>query len=127
MRLRQKQKKLFYSIKEVASRFDINESTLRYWETEFNNIHPRKNGKGARYYTQDDIKEVELVHHLLKEKGLTLVGARKRIKDNKEGSNQRLEVIRRLQAIKQQLLEIKSQLDQVETSQTDLRSNQKLR
>jgi len=122
MRLRQKQRKLFYSIKEVASRFGINESTLRYWETEFKNIHPRKNGKGARYYTQDDIKEVELVHHLLKEKGLTLVGARKRIKENKEGSDQRLEVIRRLQAIKEQLLEIKSQLDQVETSQTDLRS-----
>ena len=123
MRLRQKQRKLFYSIKEVASRFDINESTLRYWETEFKNIHPRKNSKGVRYYTHDDIKEVELVHHLLKEKGLTLVGARKRIKENKEGSDQRLEVIRRLQAIKEQLLEIKSQLDQVETSQTDLRSS----
>ena len=68
--------KLYFSISEVAQMFDVNESTLRFWEKEFDIINPRKTSKGTRFYKQEDIDAVRLIYHLVKERGMTLAGAR---------------------------------------------------
>ena len=67
--------KLYFSISEVAQMFDVNESTLRFWEKEFDIINPRKTSKGTRFYKQEDIDAVRLIYHLVKERGMTLAGA----------------------------------------------------
>jgi len=103
--------KLYYSIKEVAKLFGVNESLLRYWEQEFEHISPHKSPTGNRQYMQQDIENIRLVYHLVKEKGLTLEGARKRLNDNKAGEVDRLEVISRLQKIKEELVKIRCELD----------------
>ena len=66
--------KLYFSISEVAQMFDVNESTLRFWEKEFDIINPRKTSKGTRFYKQEDIDAVRLIYHLVKERGMTLAG-----------------------------------------------------
>ncbi|MCC8144084.1 MAG: MerR family transcriptional regulator, partial [Tannerellaceae bacterium] len=66
--------KLYYSISEVAHMFDVNESTLRFWEKEFDIINPRKNAKGSRFYKQEDIEAVRLIYNIVKERGMTLAG-----------------------------------------------------
>ena len=76
--------KLYFSISEVAQMFDVNESTLRFWEKEFDIIRPRKTPKGTRFYKQEDIDAVRLIFHLVKERGMTLAGARQKLKDNRE-------------------------------------------
>ncbi|MGB4341917.1 MAG: MerR family transcriptional regulator, partial [Dysgonamonadaceae bacterium] len=67
-------KRLYYSIKEVADHFAVNVSLLRFWEKEFDNINPKKTAGGTRQYTKEDIRQVEIVYHLVKDKGLTLEG-----------------------------------------------------
>lgn len=103
--------KLFYSISEVAQMFDVNESTLRFWEKEFDIIHPRKTEKGTRYYKQEDIDAVRLVYHLVKERGLTLAGARQKLKNNKEATVRQEEIVNRLKQIKEELSQIKKAFD----------------
>ena len=99
--------KMFYSISEVAQMFNVTETLLRYWEKEFPNIKPQKGGRGIRQYTKDDIEQVKLVHHLVKERRLTLQGARDMLKRNKKGDvNRQIDVIDRLKAIKAELQEI---------------------
>ena len=103
--------KLFYSISEVAQMFDVNESTLRFWEKEFDIIHPRKTEKGTRYYKQEDIDAVRLVYHLVKERGPTLAGARQKLKNNKEATVRQEEIVNRLKQIKEELTQIKKAFD----------------
>lgn len=103
--------KLYYSIGEVADMFHVRESTLRFWEKEFDIIHPRTSEKGTRFYTQDDIASVRLIHHLVKERGLTLAGARKKLKDNKDGTIRQEEIIHKLKGIKQDLQALIDALD----------------
>jgi DNA-binding transcriptional MerR regulator len=91
--------------------FDINESTLRFWEKEFDMIHPKKNPKGVRFYKQEDVDAIRLVYHLVKERGMTLAGARQRIKDNKGGTVRREEIVERLKKIKKELLSMKEAFD----------------
>ncbi|MCQ2257436.1 MAG: MerR family transcriptional regulator [Bacteroidaceae bacterium] len=99
--------KLFYSISEVAKMFDVAETLLRYWEKEFSNIKPQKTSRGVRQYTKDDIEQVRLVYHLVKERGMTLQGAREAIKHDKSGdTNKQVEVIDRLKSIRSELQEI---------------------
>lgn len=106
-------RKLFYSIGEVADIFHVNESTLRFWEKEFPTvIKPRKNAKGTRNYTKDDIENIRLVHFLLKEKGMTLVGARKKLREEKKGMTAQHELADRLKKIKSELLKLQSELGQ---------------
>lgn len=106
-------RKLFYSIGEVAALFQVNESTLRYWEKEFPTvIKPKKNAKGTRNYTKEDIENVRLVHFLLKEKGMTLVGARKKLREEKKGMTAQHELTDRLKKIKTELLKLQSELGQ---------------
>ena len=106
--------KLFYSIGEVAKMFGINESTLRFWEKEFDIINPRKSGKGTRYYKKEDIENVRLVFHLVKERGLTLAGAKQKIKDNPENTKKNEEVVARLKGIKEELLALKDIFDAID-------------
>ena len=99
--------KLFYSISEVAQMLNVSETLLRFWEKEFPTIHPRKAGRGIRQYTKDDIEQVRLVYHLVKERGMTLQGARDMIKRDKGGAvNRNIEVIDRLKAIRTELQNI---------------------
>lgn len=96
--------KLFYSISEVAQMFNVTETLLRFWEKEFPNIAPQKAGRGIRQYTKADIEQVRLVYHLVKERGMTLQGARDMIKRDKGGGiNRNVEVIDRLKAVRADL------------------------
>jgi DNA-binding transcriptional MerR regulator len=90
--------------------FNVNTSLIRFWEKEFDIIKPRKNKKGNRFFTKQDIKNIELIYHLVKEKGLTLSGAKKKLKENREDTNNNFEVIRSLNEIKNLLLQIKDNL-----------------
>ena len=105
--------KLYYSIGEVAKMFDVNESLLRFWEKEFDIIVPKKSAKGVRYYKTADIEAIRLVYHLVKEKGLTLAGAKLKLKNNKEGTVKNEEVVHRLKTIRQELLEWQKAFDDV--------------
>lgn len=110
-----KAQKLYYSIGEVAEMFDLKDSTLRFWEKEFNIINPRKNDKGTRFYKEEDIDAVRVVHYLLKDQKLTLAGAKKRLKENKEGVVKQAELMNKLQQIKKELLDLKQAFDQLES------------
>lgn len=103
--------KLFYSIGEVAEMFDVNTSLIRFWEKEFSIIKPKKNKKGNRLFTKADIDNFHIIYHLVKEKGMTLKGAQKKMKDNKEDSLNNFEVVKTLEGIKQMLLDIKGELE----------------
>ena len=95
--------KMFYSIGEVAQHFNLNESNLRFWESQFREHSPRKNAKGVRFCTQKDIKDITLIYHLLKEKGLTIEGAKKILKNNRENITKTHEVIERLKSIRAEI------------------------
>ena len=104
--------KMFYSISEVAQMFKVTETLLRFWEKEFPNIKPQKAGRGIRQYTKADIEHVRLVYHLVKERGMTLQGARDMIKRDKGGGiNRNVEVIERLKAIRTELQTIGKDLN----------------
>jgi len=102
--------KLYYSIGEVADMFKVNTSLIRYWEKEFDIIKPKKNKKGNRFFTQADIENFHLIFHLVKERGMTLKGAKQKLKENKEDTENNFTVVSRLQEIKDLLLEIKDAL-----------------
>lgn len=106
----QKIEKLYYSIGEVAAMFDVNTSLIRFWEKEFNIIKPKKNKKGNRFFTQGDIENFHLIFHLVKERGMTLKGAKLKLKENKGDTENNFTVVTRLQEIKDLLLEIKEAL-----------------
>lgn len=103
--------KLFYSISEVAQMFGVNESLLRYWEKEFPQITPKKGSRGIRQYRKEDVETIRLIYHLVKEKGMTLPGARQKLKDNKETTIRNFEIITRLKGIREELLAMKNALD----------------
>lgn len=99
-----KDPKLYYSIKEVAQQFNLNESALRFWEKEFDEISPRKTKKGTRYYRKEDIEKIRLIYHLLKERGMTIAGARQKLKENKDLAINQEEISTRLKLIRNELV-----------------------
>ena len=103
--------KKFHSIGEVAEYFDVNESLLRYWEQEFSIISPQKGRRGIRRYTKEDIEKIHLVYHLVKEKGMTLAGARQKLQQNKELTVSRFDLVKRLKSIKYELEAMRDELD----------------
>lgn len=103
--------KKYYSIKEVSEMLGIPESTLRYWEKEFKEINPKKNAKGIRHYTTDDIEQIKLVNHLVKEKSLTIKGAKTRMKDNPQKTTDTHDIVERLKKIREGLVAILEELD----------------
>jgi len=103
--------KKYYSIKEVSEMLEIPESTLRYWEKEFKEINPKKNANGVRHYTLDDIEQIKLVNHLVKEKSLTIKGAKTRMKENPQKTTDTHEIVERLKAVREELLAILDELN----------------
>jgi len=101
-----KVEKLYYSIGEVARMFDVNTSLIRFWEKEFDIIKPKKNKKGNRLFTKKDIDNFHIIYHLVKEKGMTLKGAKKKMKENKEDTEHNFEIIRSLEQIKEMLTDL---------------------
>lgn len=102
--------KLYYSIGEVAKMFDVNTSMIRYWEKEFDILKPKKNKKGNRLFTQKDLENLKVIYHLLKERGFTIDGAKKKLRENKSDTVNTAEVVARLKEIRNTLMEIKRQL-----------------
>jgi DNA-binding transcriptional MerR regulator len=102
--------KVYYTIGEVAELFEVNPSLIRFWEREFDILKPQKNKKGNRLFTRQDLENLRIIYHLVKERGYTLSGAREKIRQNKEGIVKNVEIVESLQQIRKYLLEIKSEL-----------------
>jgi len=109
-----KQEKRYYSIREVAKMFNVNTSLLRYWETEFDFIQPEKTDKGIRQYQKKNIEAIRLVYNLVKERGLTLAGAKQRLKNDKEGVIHNEEIIHRLKSVRTDLEALKEEIEAME-------------
>jgi DNA-binding transcriptional MerR regulator len=102
--------KLYYTIGEVSKMFDVNTSLIRFWEKEFDIIKPKKNKKGNRLFTQNDVDNFYIIYHLVKERGYTLDGAKKKLAENKEDTVKNIEVVKSLKSIKDFLLDLKQNL-----------------
>jgi DNA-binding transcriptional MerR regulator len=100
--------KLYYSIGEVAEMFDVSPSLVRYWESEFTYLKPQKNSKGDRRFTKQNIDQLNTIFHLVKEKGYTLEGAKREIKDKRKTLKRQQEVLQKLGKLKRNLGELKS-------------------
>ncbi len=102
--------KKYFSIGEVAGMMNVSTSLIRFWESEFDIIKPKKNRKGNRQFTKEDINNVKLIYHLVKEKGYTLQGAKDLLKNNEEDLKNKIEIIDSLKKVKSFLLEIRSKI-----------------
>ena len=127
-----KKLKLYYSISEVAQMLGVNESLLRYWEDEFpQQPKPKRAGRGVRQYNVEDIEALKLIYHLVKERGMTLQGARQRLKDNREATLRNFEAVERLKAIREELVSMRDALsaftyDDVEALRQNIKANQEI-
>jgi DNA-binding transcriptional MerR regulator len=102
--------KRYYGIGEVAKAFEVNTSLIRFWEKEFDELQPKKNAKGNRKFTPDDIKNLQLIYHLVKERGFTLEGAKTHLKEERKKTLSNFEIIQKLERVKAELIKIKQQL-----------------
>lgn len=102
--------KRYYSIGEIAKAFSVNTSLIRFWEKEFDILKPKKNAKGNRMFTPEDLKNLKLIFHLVKERGFTLDGAKEHLKKTQQKPMETLEIISKLQHIKSELLKIKNEI-----------------
>jgi DNA-binding transcriptional MerR regulator len=106
----EKDKRLYFSIKEVAEHFQVNESLLRFWEKEFTIINPRKSSGGARQYSKMDIESIAVVYHLLKEQGLTIEGAKQKLKTKKDEYQTKSTILSKLEAVRKELNDLMNEL-----------------
>lgn len=104
------QDKRYYSIGELSKAFDVNASLIRFWDKEFDILKPKKNAKGNRMFTPEDVKNLQLIYHLVKERGFTLEGAKTHLKEGQKKTLDKFEIISKLEAIKKQLTDIKNEL-----------------
>ena len=102
--------KRYYSIGELAKAFNVNASLIRFWDKEFDILKPKKNAKGNRMFTPEDVKNLQLIYHLVKERGFTLDGARVHLKEGQKKTLDKFEIINKLEGIKKQLTNIKNEL-----------------
>ncbi len=105
-----KVEKLYYQIGEVSVMFSEPVSTIRFWEKEFDILRPKKNNKGNRLFKEEDIKNLRLIHHLLRDRGMTIEGAKKYMKNNREETDYRLEIADKLRSIRAMLIEIRDEI-----------------
>ena len=105
-----KVEKLYYSIGEVAEMLTVPVSTVRFWENEFDILKPMKNKKGNRLFTQADIKSLKIIHHLLKEEGMTLSGVKKKLSEKWEETDYKFEISESLEKIKSMLIDIRDNI-----------------
>jgi len=104
--------KLFYSIGEVASILNVPVSTIRFWENEFDILKPRKNKKGNRLFMPEDLKNLKIIHHLVKEKGMTLAGTKKLLSEKWQETDYKYEIGQSLKNIRDILIELRDGIDQ---------------
>lgn len=102
--------KLYFSIGELADAFGVNASLIRFWDKEFDILKPKKNAKGNRMFTQEDVKNLQLIYHLVKERGFTLEGAKTHLKEGQKKTLDKFEIIAKLEMIKKQLQQIKEEM-----------------
>jgi len=102
--------KRYYSIGELARAFGVNASLIRFWDKEFDILKPKKNAKGNRMFTPEDVRNLQLIYHLVKERGFTLEGAKTHLKEGQKKTLDKFEIISKLEGIKAQLTNIKNQL-----------------
>jgi len=102
--------KLYYSIGEVADVFNVAPSLIRFWESEFDIIKPKKNRKGNRQFTREDIDNVRTIYHLVKEKGFTLQGAKEMLRNDSQAVKDKMEMIDSLKRVRSFLLELREKL-----------------
>jgi DNA-binding transcriptional MerR regulator len=102
--------KRYYSIGELSRAFNVNASLIRFWDKEFDILKPKKNAKGNRMFTPEDVKNLQLIFHLVKERGFTLEGAKVHLKEGQKKTMDKFEIIRKLELIKTNLLNIKNEL-----------------
>jgi DNA-binding transcriptional MerR regulator len=102
--------KKYYTIGEVAEQFGVATSLIRFWEGEFDIIKPKKNRKGNRQFTKEDIENVKLIYHLVKEKGFTLQGAKDTLKSDSESMRDKMDMLDSLKNIRSFLVEIREQI-----------------
>jgi DNA-binding transcriptional MerR regulator len=110
MQVELKEGKRYYSIGEVAKAFGVNASLIRFWDKEFDILKPKKNAKGNRMFTPEDVKNLQLIYHLVKERGFTLEGAKTHLKEGQKKTLDQFEIISKLESVKMQLMNIKNQL-----------------
>jgi DNA-binding transcriptional MerR regulator len=103
-------KKLYYSLKEVTEMFDVNASLLRFWESKFEVLQPKRSTKNRRMYSDEDVKNLRIIHHLVKERGFTLQGAKEKMSDNPADMANKVDIINSLEEVKGFLLQLKAQL-----------------
>ena len=102
--------KLYYSIGEVAEIFTVAPSLIRFWESEFDLIKPKKNRKGNRQFTKEDIDNVRTIYHLVKEKGFTLQGAKEMLRNDSQAVKDKMEMLDALRNVKKFLVELREKL-----------------
>jgi DNA-binding transcriptional MerR regulator len=102
--------KLYYSIGEVAEIFTVAPSLIRFWETEFDIIKPKKNRKGNRQFTREDIDNVRTIYHLVKEKGFTLQGAKEMLRNDSQAVKDKMEMLDSLRNVRKFLVELREKL-----------------
>ena len=105
-----KVEKLYYSIGEVAEMLEVPVSTVRFWENEFEILKPMKNKKGNRLFTPQDIKNLRIIHHLVKDEGMTLAGTKKKLSEKWDETDHKYEITESLEKIKSMLLDIKDSM-----------------
>ena len=103
--------KTYYSIEEVANMFDVNKSTLRYWQKEFPQLKPKTGDNGVRMYTEKDIETLKVIFNLVKVRGFKLAAARKMLQANREGVDKNSEVLERLIQVRDELKALKAKVD----------------
>ena len=102
--------KIFYKIGEVAKELNVNVSLIRFWEKEFDILNPKKNKKGNRLFTTKDFNNLKIIYHLVKERGFTLEGAKKKLRENKEDTTDNISIVSHLKEIRKFLVELREQL-----------------
>ena len=103
--------KIYFSVGEVAQMLGENPSLIRYWENQFDALKPFKNKKGNRMFSPDDIELIKLIHYLVKQRGLTIKGARQKLKENRDETIENYEIVKKLQSIRNELNEILAEID----------------
>ncbi|PTR00962.1 DNA-binding transcriptional MerR regulator [Mucilaginibacter yixingensis] len=102
--------KMYYTMGEVSAMFDVNQSLIRYYEKEFDILQPKKNKKGNRYFTPEDVENLKIIFHLIRDKGFTLAGAKEHLKKNSNDTKDTQSMITTLENLKKFLLEVRDQM-----------------
>ena len=118
-----KPNKLYYSIAEVAERFNVNQSTLRFWEKEFPQIAPKTNKRGVRQYREEDIELVRMIYYLVKEKGMKISSARQRLIHERQAVRKNCDIATRRKHVRDELKAIRKELDKVNIEEKSQEAN----